>query len=88
MENNLRFYICYRCSRSFFSCSRNKIDGERFNLGAGNPQTINKLVELLNCDVQYIPKRPGEPDITFANIKKISESLKWKTKVQFEKVSK
>ena len=50
-----------------------------------NPQTINKLVKLLNCDVEYLPKRPGEPNSTFANIKKITNSLNWKTKVPFEK---
>jgi UDP-glucose 4-epimerase len=32
-----------------------------------------------------IPKRPGEPDCTFADIKKISQVLSWQPKVSFEK---
>ncbi len=34
-------------------------DGEAFNVGAGNPQSVNSLVDLLGGDVVYIPKRPG-----------------------------
>ena len=28
----------------------------------------------------FIPKRPGEPDVTHADIKKIKENLNWKPK--------
>ena len=42
--------------------------GEIWNLGAGNPQSVNRLVELLGGPVVHIPKRPGEPDCTFADI--------------------
>ena len=45
-----------------------------YNVGAGNPQTVNRLVELLGGDVIHVPKRPGEPDCTFADISKIRES--------------
>jgi UDP-glucose 4-epimerase len=41
-------------------------------------------VELLGGAVEYIPKRPGEPDTTFADIGKISKSLGWRAKVTFE----
>ena len=71
-------------AEAFLAAAQTEITGERFNLGAGNPQTINKLVKLLNSDVEYLPKRPGEPDITFANIKKITDNLNWKTKVSFD----
>ena len=36
--------------------------------------TINKIVELLKGEKVYVPKRPGEPDITFAKIKKFKET--------------
>jgi len=55
-----------------------------WNLGAGNPQPVNRLVELLGGDVTYIPKRPGEPDCTHADIGKIQRDLGWKQKVSFE----
>jgi UDP-glucose 4-epimerase len=58
--------------------------GEVWNLGAGNPQTVNRLVELLGGEVTYIPKRPGEPDSTFADIGKITSQLDWRPKVSFE----
>ena len=31
-----------------------------------------------------IPKRPGEPDITHANISKIKRELKWQPEISFE----
>jgi UDP-glucose 4-epimerase len=34
--------------------------------------------------VVYVPKRPGEPDCTFANIAKIASQLGWKPVVPFE----
>ena len=58
--------------------------GEVWNLGAGNPQSVNRLVELLGGEVTYLPKRPGEPDCTWANISKIQRDLAWKPVVSFE----
>jgi UDP-glucose 4-epimerase len=58
--------------------------GEVYNLGASNPQSVNRLVELLGGDVVYIEKRPGEPDCTWADIGKITRELGWNQKVSFE----
>jgi UDP-glucose 4-epimerase len=58
--------------------------GEIWNLGAGNPQPVNRLVELLGGPVVHIPKRPGEPDCTWADIGKIQRELGWKPEVSFE----
>ena len=58
--------------------------GEVWNLGAGNPQSVNRLVELLGGEVVRLPKRPGEPDCTWADIGKITRDLKWKPAVSFE----
>jgi len=41
-------------------------------------------VELLGGEVVHIPKRPGEPDCTFADIQKIKIYLGWESKVGFE----
>lgn len=57
--------------------------GEIWNLGAGNPQSVNHLVELIGGEVVYIPKRPGEPDVTWADIAKIQRDLGWKPKIPF-----
>ena len=58
--------------------------GEVWNLGTGNPQPINRLVELLGGPVVHIPRRPGEPDITWADITKIARDLGWRPRVTFE----
>ena len=59
-------------------------DGEVFNLGAGKPQSVNRLVELIGGEVVYIPRRPGEPDCTWADISKAEARLGWTPKVSFE----
>lgn len=69
---------------SFLAAAETRIVGERFNVGAGNPQSINRLVSILGGDVTYVPKRPGEPDCTFADIGKITSQLGWKPTVAFE----
>jgi UDP-glucose 4-epimerase len=58
--------------------------GQTWNLGAGKPQSINRLVELLGGPVIHMPNRPGEPDCAWANIAKIQRDLGWKQKVSFE----
>ena len=58
--------------------------GEIWNLGAGNPQPVNRLIELLGGEKVYIPKRPGEPDCTWADISKIRRDLAWRPLVSFE----
>lgn len=58
--------------------------GESINVGSGNHYSVNRLVELLGGEKTHIPKRPGEPDCTFADTAKISRILNWKPKVTFE----
>lgn len=61
------------------------ISGEIFNVGSGGTYSVNRLVELLGVrDVVHIPKRPGEPDVTFADTTKIEKVLGWKAKTNFE----
>ena len=71
-------------ARGFLAAAETDLVGEVFNLGAGNPQSVNRLVELLGGEVTYIPKRPGEPDCTWADITKITTQLGWKPEVSFE----
>ena len=71
-------------ARAFYAAAVTPLTGERFNIGAGNPQTVNKLISLLGGPVVYIPKRPGEPDCTFADIGKITSQLGWRPVVDFE----
>ena len=58
--------------------------GTVYNVGTSKPQTINRLCELLGGDTVNIPKRPGEPDCTCADITRITRELDWKPQVTFE----
>jgi UDP-glucose 4-epimerase len=61
-----------------------RVTGEVFNVGSGQTYSVNRLVELLGGDVVHIPKRPGEPDCTFADTRKIRQVLGWTPRVSFE----
>lgn len=71
------------CS-ALLAAAESELSGEIINVGTGNPQSINKLVSLLGGEVTYIPKRPGEPDCTCADITKIRRLLGWEPRVSFE----
>lgn len=71
-------------ARAFWMAAESGRQGEVYNLGAGNPQSVNRLVELLGGEVVYVPKRPGEPDCTWADIAKVRGHLGWETLVSFE----
>lgn len=57
---------------------------EIYNVGSGKTISVNRLVELLGGKKVYIPKRPGEPDSTFADIKKIRSELNWNPQIPIE----
>jgi UDP-glucose 4-epimerase len=58
--------------------------GEIYNVGSGNPVSVNELVRLLGApSTVHIPKRPGEPDCTWADISKIRQDIGWEPKVRF-----
>jgi len=55
-----------------------------YNVGSGNTYSINELVDLLEGTKVNIPKRPGEPDCTYADIRKIKNELGWSPKVSLK----
>ncbi len=68
-------------------CAANSsVSGEIFNVGSGRaPVSVNRLVELLGAkETVHIPKRPGEPDVTWADVSKIQTMLQWHAKVPIE----
>jgi UDP-glucose 4-epimerase len=70
---------------ALYIASKSEASGEIINIGSNNTYSINKLVELLEGEVVYIPKRPGEPDCTWADISKAKKILKWAPRVSLEK---
>jgi len=70
--------------KAFYKASKIKKSGEFFNIGTGNPQTVNRLANLVGGKKINIPDRPGEPMRSCANIFKAKKILQWKPKIKFE----
>tara|TARA_B100001250_G_scaffold411106_1_gene438988 strand:- start:1015 stop:1992 length:978 start_codon:yes stop_codon:yes gene_type:complete len=69
---------------AFYMASKKNTNSKVFNVGSGKTISINKIVEILGGKKIYIPKRPGEPDCTFADIRLIKKELKWSPKINIE----
>jgi UDP-glucose 4-epimerase len=72
-------------TRAFLLAAESSRSGEIFNVGAGVPQSINRLVDLLGGATVHVPARPGEPDCTWADIGKLQSAFGWKPLVSFER---
>ena len=69
---------------AIIAAAESDVSGEIINIGSDNTYSVNQLVKLLGGDVVHIPKRPGEPDCTWADISKAKQLLNWKPKVSLE----
>ncbi len=61
-----------------------EVAGEIMNVGTGTPQSVNDIAAMLGGDRVHIPKRPGEPDCTQADISKIQRLLGWQAETPFQ----
>lgn len=71
-------------ANAIYTASLSDVSGEIFNVGSSGHYSVNKLVSLLNSETIQIPKRPGEPDQTFADVSKIKKMLNWEAKISLE----
>ncbi len=69
---------------AFVTAAKSDITGKIMNVGSGGTYSVNRIAELLGGETVNIPKRPGEPDCTFADITQIEELLGWRPKVSLE----
>jgi len=60
------------------------VSGKIMNVGSGKTVSVNRVVELLGGETVHIPKRPGEPDQTYADIGRITKALGWSPRVPIE----
>jgi UDP-glucose 4-epimerase len=60
---------------------KKKLKNVTYNIGIGNPRSVNELVKILGGKKIFIPKRPGEPFSTHADIKRVTRELDWKPKI-------
>ena len=70
---------------ALIAAAKSKIKLDVMNVGSGESVSVNRIIKLLKGKSVKIPKRPGEPNITFADIRKIRRKLKWKPKIKIEK---
>ena len=61
-------------AKAFETVARIGKNGEIYNIGAGSPQSIKKLANLIGGKIVKVPLRPGEPHCTWANINKIKKA--------------
>ena len=79
------FLFATDVARAFLMAAESGRHQDVYNLGAGNPQSVNRLVELLGGQTVSVPRRPGEPDCTWADITKIRRELGWEPLVPFDR---
>jgi UDP-glucose 4-epimerase len=72
-------------AKAFVAAAETPIIGQAWNVGAGAPQTVNRLVELLGGPHVNLPTRPGEPACTWADTTAIRRDLGWEPSVSFER---
>lgn len=69
---------------AFVAAAASPASGQILNVGSGHTYPVNRLVELLGGPVVFVPKRPGEPDCTFADITRIRREVGWEPKIPLE----
>tara|TARA_Y100001958_G_C21193603_1_gene521357 strand:- start:492 stop:1478 length:987 start_codon:yes stop_codon:yes gene_type:complete len=62
-----------------------KIRGEIYNVAGGKEIKVNKIAKLIGGKKIFIPKRPGEPDRSLADISKVKKDFNWSPKISIEK---
>ena len=56
-------------------------NGDVYNVASGQETSINSIAEIIGGNKVKIPKRPGEPDRSLADISKIKTHFNWKPKI-------
>ena len=77
-------YVSDVCN-AFYKALKKKLTGQKLNIGFGKPRKVNEMVKIIGGPKIYVPKRPGEPDCTHADISHAKKLLSWKPKVTLEK---
>src|SRR6267154_1450382 len=70
---------------AFIAAAERGRSGAVYNVGSGATVSVSRLVELIDTpEIRYIPKRPGEPDCTFADTTRIASEIAWRAQVPIE----
>ena len=74
-----------KCHEAMHGAVDMKYTGEIFELGRGVNFSINEIAKMFGGEIEYIPSRSGEYDVTLADYSKASELLDWKPNKDIEK---
>ena len=83
--NQTRDFIhVYDLVNGIIKAALSKKIGKIYNIGGGEEIKINKIAKLIGGKIIHIPKRPGEPNRSLADITKIKKDLNWQPKIKIE----
>ena len=74
MGNKLEIHV-YDLVNAFLKTIKSRIVNEIFNLGSGKKTSINDIAKIFGGKKKFIPKRPGEPKNSLADISKIKKKI-------------
>ena len=83
-EQSRDFTFVTDVAQAVMAAANSNHSGKIYNVGSGATVSINRIVELIEGNKIHIPKRPGEPDCTFADISKIRSELGWEPRIPIE----
>jgi UDP-glucose 4-epimerase len=83
-EQSRDFVYASDVAEAFILAGQTQLEGQIWNLGSNNPISVNTLAKLIGGEKVFLPTRPGEPAVTWADNKKIMTDLGWEPKVSFE----
>jgi UDP-glucose 4-epimerase len=70
---------------ALLAAASSNVSGECYNVGSGQTTSVNEITNLIGASQRaYIPKRPGEPDCSFADISRIQNDLGWSPLIGIE----
>ena len=70
--------------RAVIKASLSKKIGKIYNVAGAKEISVNKIANLISNKRVRIPKRPGEPERSLADISKIKKELNWEPKIKIE----
>ena len=68
-------------TNAFIKLARSNLKNKIYNLGSGKETSINKIADIIGGKKIFVPKRPGDPNRSCANISKIKKDIKWKPRI-------
>ena len=66
-----------KCMEAMHGAVDMRYAGEIFELGRGVNFSIKEIAEMFGTEIEYIPKRPGEYDVTLCDYTKANQYLGW-----------